>query len=94
MHEDFFVRLDIVMMEARSGVRYLAGRIKEQAKALVLVQYWLYRNASDLSNCAQELQEVMALEVFCDSRRLRESSHVSNKLRSSIATLQNIKAIK
>ena len=53
MHEDFFARLDIVMLEARSGVRYLAGRIKEQAKALVLVQYWLYRNASDLSNCAK-----------------------------------------
>jgi hypothetical protein len=94
MHADFFDRLDVVMLEARSGGSYLAGRIKEQAEGLVLVQYWLYRNASNLSNCAQELHEEMALEVFCDERLLRASTHVSNKLRSNIETLQNIKAIK
>ena len=58
---------------------------------MVLVQYWLYRNASNLSNCAQELQEEMALEVFCDERLLRAGSHVSNKLSSNIETLQTIK---
>jgi hypothetical protein len=94
MHEDLFVRLDIVMLEARSGDGYLAGRIREQDEGLVLVHYWLYRNARNLSNCTQELQEEMALEVFCDERLLRASSHVSNKLRSDIETLQNIKAIK
>jgi hypothetical protein len=30
----------------------------------------------------------MALEVFCDERLLRASSHVRNKLRSDIETLQ------
>lgn len=94
MYEDFFARLDVVMLEARSGDSYLAGRIREQEEGLVLVHYWLYRNASNLTKCAQELQEEMALEVFCDERLLRASSHVSNKLRSDIETLQNIKAIK
>ena len=94
MHEDFFARVDLVMLEARSGDGYLAGRIKAQAEGLILVNYWLYRNASNLSNCTQELQEEMALEIFCDERLLRASSHVSNKLRSDIETLQAIKAIK
>ena len=94
MHEEFFARLDVVMLEARSGHGYLPGRIREQDDGLVLVHYWLYRNASNLSNCAQELQEEMALEVFCGERLLRASSQVSNKLRSDIETLQNIKAIK
>ena len=89
MHEDFFASLDVVMLEARSGDGYLAGRIREQGEGLFLVHYWLYRNASNLSNCTQELQEEMALEVFCDERLLRAISHVSNKLRSDIETLQN-----
>jgi len=94
MYEDFFVRLDVVMLEARLGEGYLAGRIREQAEGLVLVHYWLYRNASNLSNCAQGLREEMALEVFCDERLLRASSHVSNKLKSDIETLQTIKTLK
>ncbi len=61
---------------------------------LVLVHYWLYRNASNLSNCAQGLNEEMALEVFCHHRLLRGSSYVSSKLRSDIETLHNIKAMK
>ena len=50
VHEDLFVRLEIVMLEARSGDSYLAERIGEQAEGLLLVNYWLYRNASNLSN--------------------------------------------
>jgi len=50
MHADFFDRLDIVMLEDRSGVSYLACRIKEQAEGLVLVQYWLYRNTATSPN--------------------------------------------
>jgi len=94
MHEDFFARLDVVMLEARSGDSYLAGRIREQEEGLVLVHYWLYRNASNLTKCAQELQEEMAVEVLCHERLLRASSHISNKLRSNIETLHNIKAMK
>lgn len=60
MHEDFFARLDMVMLEARSGDGYMERRKREQDEGLVMVHYWLYRNASNLSNYAQELLEEMS----------------------------------
>ena len=94
MHEQLLCRLDLVMLEARSGANYLGRRLKGVEDELILVHYWMLRNARVISLCAQELQEEVALEVLCDERLARANTHVSNKIRNDIETLQSVRSLK
>jgi hypothetical protein len=73
-YEDFFMRLDAVMMEARSGASYLGQRVSSAGDELFLVHYWLYRNSARVNACAQDLSDDMLLDVYADERLMRANA--------------------
>jgi hypothetical protein len=93
-YEDFFMRLDAVMMEARSGASYLGQRVSSAGDELFLVHYWLYRNSARVNACAQDLSDDMLLDVYADERLMRANAYVSTRMRNDIETLQTVKDIK
>jgi len=93
-YEDFFMRLDAVMLEARSGAGYLGRRVSSAGEELLLVHYWLYRNSARVNACNQELMEEMMLEVYADERIMRANAYVSTRIRNDIETLQTVKEMK
>lgn len=94
MEEGFFARLDVVMLEARTQQNYLGRRIHEQRSEMLLVQYWLYRNAARVSQCIHKLHDDKIVDVLSDERIVRAKAHVSNSLRNNIATLEALKGMK
>lgn len=93
-YEDFFMRLDAVMLEARSGASYLGQRVSKDGGEIFLVHYWLYRNSARVNACNQELMEEMMLEVYADERLMRANAYVSTRIRNDIETLQTVKEMK
>jgi hypothetical protein len=93
-YEDFFMRLDAVMLEARSGAGYLGRRVSSAGEELLLVHYWLYRNSARVNACNQELMEDMMLEIYADERLIRANAYVSTRIRNDIETLQTVKEMK
>lgn len=94
MEEGFFARLDVVMLEARTQQNYLGRRIHEQRSEMLLLQYWLYRNAARVSQCVHKLHDDKIVDVLSDERIVRAKAHVSNSLRNNIATLEALTAMK
>jgi hypothetical protein len=94
IEEGFFARLDVVMLEARTQQNYLGRRIHEQRSEMLLVQYWLYRNAARVSQCIHKLHDDKIVDVLSDERIVRAKAHVSNSLRNNIATLAALKGMK
>ena len=92
--EEFFMRLDGVMLEARSGASYLGQRVSNAGEDLFFVHYWLYRNAARVNACAQEMMEDLLIDVYTDERLMRANAHVSSRMRNDIDTLQTVKDIK
>ena len=93
-YEDFFVRMDAVILEARSGASYLGQRVSKAGEELFLVHYWLYRNTARVNACSQELLDDMMLDVYGDERLMRANAYVSSRMRNDIETLQTVKDIK
>ena len=93
-NEDFFLRMDAVILEARSGASYLGQRVSEAGEELFLIHYWLYRNSARVNACSQELLDDMMLDVYGDERLMRANTYVSSRMRNDIETLQTVKDIK
>ena len=66
-YEDFFMRLDAVMLEARSGAGYLGQRVSKAGDELFLVHYWLYRNSARVNACNREMLDDMVLDVYVET---------------------------
>lgn len=93
-YEDFFMRLDVVMMDARTGASYLGQRVKSAGDELFLVHYWLYRNSARVNACAQDLSDDMLLDVYSDERLMRANAYLSNRMRNDIETLNTVQGMK
>ena len=94
MHEGFFMRLDVVMHEARESHGYLGRRIAQGSGEMVLVQYWLYRNAPRVTACVEQVLQGQVLEVMGDERLARASSHVSSKIYEGMSSLAMARSVK
>ena len=94
MHEGFFMRLDVVMHEAREPHGYLGRRIAQRSGEMVLVQYWLYRNAPRVTACVEQVLQGQVLEVMGDERLARASSHVSSKIYEGMSSLAMARSVK
>ena len=94
MHEGFFLRLDVVMHEARESHSYLGRRIAQRSGETVLVQYWLYRNAPRVTACVEQVLQGQVLEVMGDERLARASSHVSSKIYEGMSSLAMARTVK
>jgi hypothetical protein len=94
MHEGFFMRLDVVMHEARESHSYLGRRIAQGSGEMVLVQYWLYRNAPRVTACVEQVLQGQVLDVMCDERLARASSHVSSKIHEGMSSLATVRSVK
>jgi hypothetical protein len=92
--EAFFAKLDVVMLEARVQKNYLGKRIKDSGAEVVLVQYWLYRNAARVSQAIHQLQDDKVVDVLSEEGMVRAKAHVSNSLRNNISNLESLKAMK
>ena len=92
--EAFFAKLDVVMLEARVQKNYLGKRIKESGAEVLLVHYWLYRNAARVSQAIHQLQDDKVVDVLSVEGMVRAKAHVSNSLRNNISNLESLKAIK
>ena len=93
-YEDFFMRLDAVMLEARSGAGYLGQRVSKAGDELFLVHYWLYRNSARVNACNREMLDDMVLDVYVDERLMRANAYVSTRMRNDIETLQTVQGMK
>jgi len=94
MHEGFFMRLDVVMHEARESHSYLGRRIAQGSGEMVLVQYWLYRNAPRVTACVEQVLQGQVLDVMGDERLARASSHVSSKIHEGMSSLAMARSVK
>jgi hypothetical protein len=92
--EAFFAKLDVVMLEARVQKNYLGKRIQESGAEVLLVQYWLYRNAVRVSQAIHQLQDDKVIDVLSEEGMVRAKAHVSNSLRNNISNLESLKAMK
>ena len=90
--EAFFAKLDVVMLEARVQKNYLGKRIQESGAEVLLVQYWLYRNAVRVSQAIHQLQDDKVVDVLSEEGMVRAKAHVSNSLRNNISNLESLKA--
>jgi hypothetical protein len=92
--EAFFAELDVVMLEARVHKNYLGKRIQESGAEVLLVQYWLYRNAARVSQAIHQLHDDKVVDVLSEEGMVRAKAHVSNSLRNNISNLESLKAMK
>jgi hypothetical protein len=94
MEESFFVKLDVVMHEARAGKNYLGQRIMDRSAELFLVEYWLYRNALGVEAIRRELLDEQVVDVLADEKLVRAKAAINSALRNNIASLQSVKSMK
>lgn len=94
MHEAFFMRLDVVMYEARGQQSYLGRRIAQGSGEMVLVQYWLYRNASRVAACVRQVLQGQVLGVMVDERLARARSYVTGNIHRGVSSLMAVKSVK
>ena len=94
MHEEFFLKLDVVMHEARGPQSYLGRRISEGNCELVLVHYWMYRNALRISCCVQEALQAQVMNTMSDERLARASSYISSRINEGVSSLAMVRALK
>jgi len=94
MHEDFFLTLDVVMHDARGQQSYLGRRIRDGNCELVLVHYWMYRNALRVSVGVQQALQAQVLDAMSDERLSRASSHISSRINEGVSSLAMVRAVK
>jgi hypothetical protein len=94
MHEGFFMRLDVVMHEARGQQSYLGRRIAQGSGEMMLVQYWLYRNASRVTAYVRQVLHEQVLEVLVDERLARARSYVNANIHRGVSSLVSVKSVK
>jgi len=94
MHEEFFMRLDLVMHEARGSQSYLGRSIHQRCGEMLLVHYWLFRNALRVSVAVQQSLQAQVLDVVGDERLSRANSHVSSRVNEAISSLAALRSMK
>jgi len=94
MHEDFFTRMDVVMHEARVTQSYLGRRISERTGEALLVQYWLYRNASRVNGIVHKVLQAQVLDVLGDENIARARSHVIGNIQRGMSSLMTARSLK
>lgn len=94
MNEGFFMRLDVVIHEARGQQSYLGRRIAQGSGEMLLVHYWLYRNASRVTACVRQVLHGQVLEVMGDERLARARSYVNANIHRGVSSLVSVKSVK
>jgi hypothetical protein len=95
-HEEFLEKIDAVMAAAMRGENYLGRRIADKGREVMLVNYWLIVNKTELSVCMHDMRNEHKLEILTDEKLSRAKKHVNSNLTSGLnqfAALRNIKHV-
>lgn len=65
-HEDFFLEMDRVMLDARNGASTLGQRLICAGSVDPLLDYWIFRNVPRISAVRRRILLTNSLQVLCD----------------------------
>lgn len=92
---DFFSAMDVVMQEAREGKNYLGKRVHGDSEHLgLLIDYWLYRNARELSMCHHDIRNERTLRLHTDPALSRAEATANKNFRDAMSNLSNYRALR
>lgn len=91
MEYEFFGELDVVMLEARDGQNYIGHRLRKNKDMQPLIEYWLYRNASLIERCRDDLRQERVGKEAMNPNTQRARSHGHKTLKTALQTLESLK---
>jgi hypothetical protein len=93
-HEEFLEIIDEVMVSAMRGENYLGRRIAARGREMMLVNYWLIVNRTELSTCTHDMRNEHKLAILTDENLSRAKKHANSNLSSGLNQFAAIRKIK
>ena len=94
LEEEFFNKLDVVMVEAMDGINYLGKRIAQRCDRLMLDNYWLFRNADMVRDCINDILAERGLAAMMDERLQRARDALDSGLKNTLESLNTLRHAK
>jgi len=85
-HEDFFLAMDRVMLDAENGTSTLGLRLNGAGSIEPLLDYWLFRNAPRISAVRRRILLTNSLQILCDPNLERAQNMADRSISNLLQT--------
>lgn len=85
-HEDFFLAMDRVMLDAENGTSTLGLRLSGAGSIQPLLDYWLFRNAPRISAVRRRILLTNSLQILCDPNLERAQNMADRSISNLLQT--------